>query len=131
MIPLYKPFMPEELPEMNAILHSGALAYGKWGREFEKSLEAYTGAPHVAVVNSFNAAVQIALLALGIGYDDEVITSPQSCLASNMPILSVGAKAVWADIDPPGLCLQTVCGKSSPPRRKPFSIIIIAATLAI
>ena len=43
MIPLYKPFMPEELPEMNAILHSGALAYGKWGREFEKSLEAYTG----------------------------------------------------------------------------------------
>ena len=100
MIPLYKPFMPEELPEMNAILHSGALAYGKWGREFEKSLEAYTGAPHVAVVNSFNAAVQIALLTLGIGYDDEVITSPQSCLASNMPILSVGAKAVWADIDP-------------------------------
>ena len=100
MIPLYKPFMPEELPEMNAILHSGALAYGKWGWEFEKSLEAYTGAPHVAVVNSFNAAVQIALLTLGIGYDDEVITSPQSCLASNMPILSVGAKAVWADIDP-------------------------------
>lgn len=100
MIPLYKPFMPEELPEMNAILHSGALAYGKWGREFEKSLETYTGAPHVAVVNSFNAAVQIALLTLGIGYDDEVITSPQSCLASNMPILSVGAKAVWADIDP-------------------------------
>ena len=121
MIPLYKPFMPEELPEMNAILHSGALAYGKWGREFEKSLEAYTGAPHVAVVNSFNAAVQIALLTLGIGYDDEVITSPQSCLASNMPIST----------RVPGLCLQIVCGKSSPPRRKPFSIIIIAATLAI
>ena len=37
MIPLYKPYMPE-LPQMDAILHSGALAYGKWGREFESLL---------------------------------------------------------------------------------------------
>ena len=92
--------MPEQLPEIETILHSGALAYGKWGRAFETSLITFTGAPHAAVVNSFNAAVQIALLTLGIGHGDEVITSPQSCLASNMPILSVGAKVVWADIDP-------------------------------
>lgn len=31
MIPLYKPYMPE-LPELDNILHLGALAYGKWGR---------------------------------------------------------------------------------------------------
>ncbi len=99
-IPLYKPYMPEKLPEMEAILHSGALAYGKWGRKFEAMIAGYTGAPHVAVVNSYNAAVQIALKTLDIGAGDEVIASPQSCLASNMPILSVGAKTVWADIDP-------------------------------
>ncbi len=99
-IPLYKPYMPEELPEMQTILHSGALAYGKWGKAFEKIIADYIGIPHIAVVNSYNAAVQVALKTLGIGVGDEVITSPQSCLASNMPILSVGAKTVWADIDP-------------------------------
>jgi len=32
MIPLFKPYMPLELPELEKILHSGALSYGKWGR---------------------------------------------------------------------------------------------------
>lgn len=100
MIPLYKPYMPKQLPELENILHSGALAYGKWGREFEQSISDFTGAPNVATVNSYNAAVQLIFLTLGVGYGDEVITSPQSCLASNMPILSSGATVVWADIDP-------------------------------
>jgi len=100
MIPLYKPYMPEKLPELVNILHSGALAYGKWGREFEQSISDFTGVPHVAIVNSYNAAVQIAFLTLGFGYGDDVITSPQSCLASNIPILSSGANVIWADIDP-------------------------------
>lgn len=100
MIPLYKPYMPEKLPELENILHSGELAYGKWGRKFEQSISDFTGAPYVATVNSFNAAVQVAFLTLGVGQGDEVITSPQSCLASNMPILSSGATVIWADIDP-------------------------------
>ena len=100
MISLYKPYMPDELPELDKILHSGALSYGKFGKEFEQSISDFTGAPYVAIVNSYNAAVQIAFLTFGIGNGDEVVTSPQSCLASNMPILSSGAKVVWADIDP-------------------------------
>ena len=86
--------MPENLPEIENILHSGALAYGKWGKEFEQAISDFTGAPHVATVNSYNAAVQIAFLTLGVGYEDDVITSPQSCLASNMPILSSGASVI-------------------------------------
>ena len=35
MIPLYKPYMPDELPCLEEILHSGALAYGKWGRSLK------------------------------------------------------------------------------------------------
>lgn len=93
--------MPSELPELDNILHSGALAYGKWGRLFEKELQQYIGCnEEVIVVNSYTAALQVMLAASGIETDDEIIASPQSCLAATMPLASYGAKIVWADIDP-------------------------------
>ena len=56
MIPLYKPYMPDELPCLEEILHSGALAYGKWGRSFEDALQKYLHCLQVPVtVNSFTA----------------------------------------------------------------------------
>jgi perosamine synthetase len=100
MIPLYKPYMPENLPELNNILQSGALAYGKWGRKFEEKLGEYIGNPNIAVVNSFNSAMLVTLTTLGIKAGDEVIASPMSCLASNQPFATIGAKVIWADIDP-------------------------------
>jgi dTDP-4-amino-4,6-dideoxygalactose transaminase len=100
MIPLYKPYMPEELPELNKILHSGALAYGKWGRAFESKIAEFISNEKVLVVNSYNAAALVALTAMGINSGDEVIASPMSCLASNQPIVTQGAKIIWADIDP-------------------------------
>ncbi|MCK5146207.1 DegT/DnrJ/EryC1/StrS aminotransferase family protein [bacterium] len=100
MIPLYKPYMPEELPEMDTILHSGALSYGKWGRKFEEELGKYIENPNVFVVNSFNSAMLVVLTTLGIRPSEEVIASPMSCLASNQPFATLSAKVVWADIDP-------------------------------
>lgn len=100
MIPLYKPFMPEELPELEVILHSGALAYGKWGRQFEQKLTDYLGANHVLVTNTYSMAWQVLLAALGLQVGDEVIASPMACLQSNMPFAVAGLKVVWADIDP-------------------------------
>ena len=100
MIPLFKPYMPENLPEINTILHSGALSYGKWGRKFEEKLGAYIGNQFVATTNSFSSAMLVALAALGIGPGDEIIASPMSCLASNQPFITQGATVVWADIDP-------------------------------
>ena len=43
MISLYKPYMPQNLSKLNEILHSGALAYGEWGRKFESSLKDFIG----------------------------------------------------------------------------------------
>lgn len=101
MIPLYKPYMPEDLSELNMILYSGALSYGKWGREFEISLKKNIGCEEVPLaVNSFSSAVQLVLLTLGIKSGDEIIASPLSCLASTQPLLSTGAIIKWADIDP-------------------------------
>lgn len=100
MIPLFKPYMPEELSELNEILHSGALAYGKWGWAFEEKLSSFIGNPYIGVVNSFNSAMLVVLTTLGIKPGDEIIASPMSCLASNQPFVSMGAKVIWADIDP-------------------------------
>lgn len=100
MIPLFKPYMPEHLPEIDAILHSGALAYGKWGHEFEKRLSEYIGKDQILATNSFNAAYQVAITTLGLLPDDEVIGSPMTCLASNQPFATQHVKVVWADIEP-------------------------------
>ncbi len=92
--------MPHELPEINSILHSGALAYGKWGHEFERKLGEYVGNSQILATNSFNAAYQIAITTLGLQPDDEVIGSPMTCLASNQPFATQHVKVVWADIEP-------------------------------
>lgn len=99
MIPLYKPYMPTELPELNTILHSGALAYGKYGKQFEQKLKSFIGVDQLITVNSFNSAVLVALITLGIQPGDEIIASPMACLASNQPFVTMGAKVVWADVD--------------------------------
>lgn len=100
MIPLFKPYMPSELPELEKILHSGALSYGKWGRQFEAKLSEYISNEKILVVNSYNSAMLVALTVIGVKPGDEIITSPMSCLASNQPFITQGAKVVWADIDP-------------------------------
>lgn len=100
MIPLFKPYMPEKLPEIDTILHSGALAYGYWGRKFEEKLGDFIGNYNILTVNSYNSAMLVALTVIGIKPNDEIIASPMSCLASNQPIVTLGAKTVWADIDP-------------------------------
>ncbi len=100
MIQLYKPYMPQSLPELENILHSGMLAYGPWGQKFENKLSVYIEADYLLSTNSYTSAVQLALTVLDLNPGDEVISSPMSCLASNMPLLTFGLKVIWADVDP-------------------------------
>lgn len=99
MIPLFKPYMPT-LPEIDNILHSNALAYGDFTRQFEEKPKNYFNTSYIVVTNSFSSAISVALTTLDIGFGDEVISSPMACLASTQPYLSSGAKVCWADVDP-------------------------------
>lgn len=99
MIPIFKPYMPE-LPELDAILHSGALAYGKQTKQFEEALKRFFGTPFLIVTSSFNMAISVALAALDIVPGDGIIASPMACLASTQPYLSSGLMVRWADVDP-------------------------------
>jgi len=92
--------MPSQLPEINDILQSGNLSYGKWGKIFEEGLNKYLGTDNILVTNTFSSAIQVALTTIGLQYGDEVIASPMSCLASNQPLVTFGLKVIWGEIDP-------------------------------
>lgn len=99
MVPLYKPYMPKELPELNNILHSGALAFGEYSRKFERMLMDYFNHDKLVITNSFNTAISVVISVLDLKQGDEVIASPMACLASTQPYASSGLKIVWADVD--------------------------------
>lgn len=116
MIPLYKPHMPE-LPELDSILHSGQLAYGKYTREFEQRLENFIGCSqgHILATNSFNMAIAVTTSLLEIKAGDEIIASPMACLASTQPFVAHEINVKWADVDPTTgtLCPESVKKKIS------------------
>lgn len=99
MIDLFKPFMPD-IPDIESILTSNALSFGKYTIKFENALKLYFNTPYVIVTNNFASAISVATTALGLSFGDEVIISPMSCLVSTQSYLSSGFKIKWCDIDP-------------------------------
>lgn len=107
MIPIAKPQIgKEEKQAVLKVLELGMLAQGPEVLEFEKRFAKFVEAKYAVAVSSGTAALHLALLAHGIGSGDEVITTPFSFIASSNCILFVGAKPVFADIEPDYFCLD-------------------------
>jgi dTDP-4-amino-4,6-dideoxygalactose transaminase len=87
---------------LDPVLQSGYIGEGKQSALFEKRFGEYIGNPNTVVVNSGTSAIVLALKLAGVGHGDYVISTPATCLATNMAILSVGAKIVWADVNKNG-----------------------------
>ncbi len=101
MIDLFKVHMPTGIDKrMSATLSSGYVTEGPKVREFEQRMADYLGNPHVAAVNSCTSGLTLSLLAADVEPGDEVVTTPMTCMAGNIPIHTLGAKIVWADVDP-------------------------------
>ena len=73
---------------------------------FEREFAAASGAPHAVGVGNGTDAIALILRALGIGPGDEVITTPLSAAYTAIAIVMVGARPVFADIDPERLTLD-------------------------
>ena len=100
-INLFKVHMPESVLEpLKQVLFSGYIGQGIKVEEFERILGEYIGNKLVLTLNSCTSAIQLALRLCNIGVGDEVISTAMTCTATNEPILAMGAKIVWADIDP-------------------------------
>lgn len=106
-IPMARPMFDEETRQaLLEVLDSGRLAQGERGLEFEERFAEWTGAPFAIAVSNGTAALLLALMALGIGPGDEVITTPFTFAATANVILFLGARAVFADIRPDTLNLD-------------------------
>jgi dTDP-4-amino-4,6-dideoxygalactose transaminase len=81
------------------VLDSGQISGDGRLPDFEKRLQEFIGAPHVAVTAEFSRTVEMALRVAGVAPGDSVLMSPLACLATTMPLLQAGAKPVWADLD--------------------------------
>jgi len=67
--------------------------------QFEKEFAEYCGAKHCVGFNSGTSALHVAMLSLGVGPGDEVLTTPFTFVATSWAISYVGAKPVFVDID--------------------------------
>lgn len=100
MIPLFKVFTAKCAAERVArVLASGYTAQGPIVEEFEKLLRDYLHEPHLLTVSSGTAALELACLLANVS-GGEVVSTPQTCSATNGAIVRAGAKIVWADTDP-------------------------------
>lgn len=93
--------MPESvMPPLKQTLFGGYIGEGPRVLQFEDALATWLGVHRVVTVNSGTAALHLALRLAGVGPGDEVVSTPMTCIATNSPILALGGRALWADVDP-------------------------------
>lgn len=96
----YQLIESDVLAGIKKVLHHGQYIMGPEIAELEKQLADFIGVKHVIVNASGTDALLMALMALGIGAGDEVITTPFSFFATVEVLALIGAKPVFVDIDP-------------------------------
>lgn len=101
MIPYGRQNISEnDIQKVVDVLRSDFLTQGPVVPAFEKSIADYCGTKHAIAVNSATSALHIACLALGVGPNDAVWTTPTTFVASANCALYCGAQVDFVDIDP-------------------------------
>src|SRR5436305_15296767 len=82
------------------VIRESAFIGGPYVRAFEAEFAAYCGTTHAVGVSNGTDALRLALLACGVGPGDEVITVPNTFIATTEAISMVGAAVPFVDVDP-------------------------------
>lgn len=99
--PLFKVHIPvDAITNIQDVFESGYINEGIQVTQLTKGLSEVLGAKNLLLLNSCTSALTLALRLCGVEPDDEVISTPMTCVATNTPIVNSGAKLVWADVDP-------------------------------
>ena len=91
---------------IQTVLESGQYVMGPMLKKFEAELAAYHGTKYAIGTGNGTDSIWLALMALGIGPGDEVITHPNTFFATAEAIWIVGATAVFVDCDPKTKCID-------------------------
>src|ERR1043165_9990013 len=102
----YKNIQKEIDANMQEVLLSGNYVQGPMLKRFEGELAKYHGTKHAVGVANGTDAIWLALMALGIGPGDEVITHANTFFATAEAIWIAGARAVLIDCDPKTKCID-------------------------
>jgi dTDP-4-amino-4,6-dideoxygalactose transaminase len=101
LIPITRPWLgAAEAEAAQSTVLSGWLTQGRQVAAFEHEFAAFVGAPFACAVSNCTAALHLALMAVGIGPGDEVITVSHSFIATANSILYCAATPVFVDVDP-------------------------------
>jgi dTDP-4-amino-4,6-dideoxygalactose transaminase len=109
MLPLFKVFMSKdvEIP-LQQTLYSGMITQGQKVEEFETTLQEIFKYPYILSLNSATSGLTMAMrmikdefesMNLPWSDDDEVLTTPLTCMATNVPILANNMKIKWVDVN--------------------------------
>jgi len=107
--PQLAPLREEILQSVTKVIDSTRYIQGPEVEALEKEIAAYCGARFGIGVSSGTDALLVALMALDVGPGDLVLTSPFSFFATMGVILRVGAKPLFADIDPVSFNIDPAC----------------------
>lgn len=100
MIPLFKVYMSNRVDKpLLETIHSGWIGQCERNAEFEKALADRIGNQYCVTTSCCTHAIHLAYRLMGIGREDEVITTPLTCFCANTPIMNIGGKIVWADVN--------------------------------
>ncbi len=90
-----------ELDEaVGRVMASGMYVQGEEVERFEEEYAGYIGCSHAVACSSGTSAIKLALLASGVGRDDEVVTAANSFIATAGAIMHAGARPTFVDVDP-------------------------------
>jgi len=96
----YEKIKPEVDNAIQEVIDSTQFILGRKVSDFEKTVAEYLGVKYAIGVANGTDALQIAMMALGIEKDDEVITTPFTFVATTETIVMIGARPVYVDINP-------------------------------
>lgn len=101
MIPLMKVHLPPNVGNIiDKVIETGFVTEGEFADEFERLFGEFIENPNTRLVNSCTSAISLAAQMCDLQPGDEVITTAMTCMATNLPFYNMGAKLVFADVEP-------------------------------
>ena len=100
-LPSWPDFSAEEIKKVSQVLRSNKVNYwtGNECRNFENEFRLWSDSEYSIALSNGTVALDLALIALDLKKEDEVIVTPRSFIASVSSVVSVGANPVFADVD--------------------------------